>query len=600
MTDISRIRNFSIIAHIDHGKSTLADRLLEYTGTISARNMSEQVMDSMELERERGITIKAKAVRMIYKTPAGEEYILNLIDTPGHVDFAYEVSQALGACEGALLVIDASQGVEAQTLANADLAKQLGLKLIPIINKVDLPSADVEGVEEQVFDVLDILEDPVLTSAKEGRGTTEVLEAILREIPPPAGSSEAPLAALVFDSLYDSYRGVILYVRVVDGVLRKGTRVSFFSTGIEVTAEEVGFLTPKQCLAESLSAGEVGYLICGLKDIHQVHVGDTLMESERPLEKALPGYEEAKPVVFAGVFPINPADYPELKAALAKLHLEDSSFSHQIDTSQALGFGFRLGFLGLLHMDVVKERLEREFDLSLIVTSPNVVFQVRQKNSRKWETVDNPSKFPHYGDIEEIREPYVNVTIVLPVGFQEPVINLLKDRRGVHRSIEYLSRDRMIARYTMPLSEIVIDFYDRLKSVSRGYASFDYTPAGSRVSDLVKLEILIHGEPVDALSQVVHKDKAQAFGRALCEKLRELIPRQMFEVAVQASVRGKAIARETIRAMRKDVTAKCYGGDVTRKRKLLARQKEGKKKAKQLGAVEIPQEAFLAVLKIER
>ncbi|MFC1678848.1 translation elongation factor 4 [Elusimicrobiota bacterium] len=598
--DISKIRNFSIIAHIDHGKSTLADRLLEFTETIERRKMSEQVMDSMELERERGITIKAKAVRMTYRSPEGEEYILNLIDTPGHVDFTYEVSRALAACEGALLVVDATQGVEAQTLANADLAKRLDLVLVPVINKVDLPSADVEGVEEQIFDVLDILADPILTSAKEGRGTERVLEAIIGQIPPPRGSAERPLSALVFDSFYDPYRGVVLFLRVANGVVEKGKKLRFFSSGVEATAEEVGVLTPKQVPSKRLGAGEVGYLVCGLKDIHEVHVGDTIMEVGRALRKPLPGYEEAKPVVFAGVFPVNPADYPELKAAIEKLHLEDSSFAYQVDTSRALGFGFRLGFLGLLHMDIVKERLEREFDLNLIVTSPNVVFQIKCQGSKKWDTIDNPAKFPHYGDVETIREPHVDVTIILPVGFQEAVINLLKDRRGRHQSIEYISGSRMILRYEMPLSEIVLDFYDRLKSVSKGYASFDYHPSGHRECDLVKLDIMIHGESVDALSQIVHKDKAVFIGRALCEKLKELIPRQMFEVALQASMRGRIIARETIPAQRKDVTAKCYGGDVTRKRKLLAKQKAGKKRAKHLGSVEVPKEAFLAVLKIER
>ena len=594
----ARIRNFSIIAHIDHGKSTLADRLLEHTGTIHLRKKNEQVMDSMELERERGITIKAKAVRMRYRAQDGEDYILNLIDTPGHVDFTYEVSRALAACEGALLVVDATQGVEAQTLANAELAQKLNLKLIPVINKVDLPSADIAGTEEQVFDVLKITEDTVHASAKEGIGTADVLEAVVRRIPPPTGSLQKPLSALIFDSLFDTYRGVILYVRVVDGSVRRGKKIRFFSTGHEVTVEEVGHLTPKQVLAQELAAGEVGYLVCGIKNIHEVRVGDTMMESERPLSAPLPGYKEAKSVVFAGVFPVNPADYPELKAALEKLNLEDSSFHYQVDTSQALGFGFRLGFLGLLHMDIVKERLEREFDLSLIATSPNVIFKVRTRGNPNWQSIDNPAKFPHYGDIEAIEEPNVHVTIVLPVQHQEPVINLLKERRGEYHSIEYLTNERMIIRYDLPLSEMVLDFYDKLKSVSKGYASFDYSESGFKEADLVKLEILIHGDPVDALSQIVHKDKAHHIGKLMCEKLKELIPRQMFEVALQAAVRGKVVARETIAAMRKDVLAKCYGGDITRKRKLLSKQKEGKKRAKQLGSVEIPQEAFLAVLKI--
>ncbi|HAH06020.1 MAG TPA: elongation factor 4 [Elusimicrobia bacterium] len=598
MTEL--IRNFSIIAHIDHGKSTLADRLLELTGTVDPRKMSAQVMDSMELEKERGITIKAKAVRMRYKAQDGREYVLNLIDTPGHVDFSYEVSRALAACEGALLVVDATQGVEAQTLANAELAQGLGLKLIPVINKIDLPASDADGTEMQVLETLKILEDPLRVSAKDGQGVDAVLETIVRRIPPPAGSEGRPLAALVFDSIYDPYRGVVLYVRVVDGSMEKGRRIRFFSKDMVLTIEEVGHLVPRRSPCKRLAAGDVGYLVCGIKDIHQVRVGDTLMEIGRELQKPLPGYREAKCVVFAGVFPVNPADYGVLKGSLEKLNLEDSSFTYQVETSQALGFGFRLGFLGLLHMDIVKERLEREFGQNLIVTSPNVVFRVRTKKSKDWAVLDNPAKFPHYGDIEQIEEPFVNVTIVMPVRFQEPVINLLKDRRGEHRAVEYLSGERMIVRFEVPLSEIVLDFYDKLKSVSKGYASFDYHTSGHRASNLVKLEILIHGEPVDALSQIVHKEKSYYMGKALCEKLKELIPRQMFEVAIQAVVHGKAIARETIPAARKDVLAKCYGGDITRKRKLLEKQKEGKKRAKLLGSVEIPQEAFLAVLKISK
>lgn len=600
MQDPAKIRNFSIIAHIDHGKSTLADRLLELTGTIEKRHMTAQIMDSMELERERGITIKAKAVRMEYKDAKGESYVLNLIDTPGHVDFTYEVSRALAACEGALLVVDATQGVEAQTLANVDLAQKLDLKLLPIINKIDLPSADVEGVEEQIFDTLNILEDAVPISAKTGVGVSRVLDTIIEKIPPPSGSPEKPLAALIFDSLYDPFRGVIFYIRVVDGSLKKKTRVRFFSTGQDLVAEEVGYLTPKQVPAKSLSAGEVGYLVCGLKDIHAVRVGDTIMESTSPLSGALPGYKEPKSVVFAGIFPVNPADYPELKTSLEKLNLEDSSFNYAVDTSKALGFGFRLGFLGLLHMDIIRERLHREFGLNLIVTAPNVVFELRVKGDKKWKKIDNPAHFPHYGDIEEVREPYVEVTIIVPVTYQDSVITLLKDRRGEYSNIEYISGDRMIIRFILPMSEIVFDFYDKLKSCSKGYASFDYNPTGYRAAELVKLDILLHDESVDALSQIVHKEKAQKIGRGLCEKLRELIPRQQFEVAIQASVKGRVIARESVRAMRKDVTAKCYGGDISRKRKLLSKQKAGKKRAKQLGSVEVPQEAFLAILKIDR
>ncbi|MBI4376627.1 MAG: elongation factor 4 [Elusimicrobia bacterium] len=593
----ARIRNFSIIAHIDHGKSTLADRLLEATGTISARQMQEQVMDSMELERERGITIKAKAVRMRHAQD-GDEHVLNLIDTPGHVDFSYEVSRALAACEGALLVVDATQGVEAQTLANATLAQQIGLKIVPVINKIDLPAADVDGVTEQIFETLKILEDPVLVSAKQGLGTDEVLKAILRGIPAPQGDPARPLSALIFDSTFSTYRGVILLVRVVDGVIRPGMKVQFFSSKHEVTVEEVGFLTPRQTRAQSLSAGEVGYAICGIKDIHQVRVGDTVMESARPLSAPLPGYKEAKPVVFAGIFPINAADYENLAAALEKLHLEDSSFDYQPENSHALGFGFRLGFLGLLHMDIVKERLEREFNLSLIATSPNVEYRV-QTYDGLWSTLDNPAKFPPHGEIKALEEPFVLVTIVLPVEYQDGVLTLLKERRGEYVSIEYLTTQRMIIKYYLPLAEMVINFYDRLKSVSKGYASLDYAACENRLSDMVKVEILIHGEPVDALSQIVHKSKAYSVGRALCEKLKELIDRQNFEVAIQAKVEGKIIARETLAARRKDVLAKCYGGDITRKRKLLLKQKEGKKKAKLLGSVEIPQDAFLAVLKLD-
>ncbi|MBI5211479.1 MAG: elongation factor 4 [Elusimicrobia bacterium] len=585
------IRNFSIIAHIDHGKSTLADRLLEATGTISSRQMQAQVMDSMELERERGITIKSKAVRMRYG-----EYVLNLIDTPGHVDFSYEVSRALASCEGALLVVDASQGVEAQTLANAGLAQSIGLKIVPVINKVDLPAADVEKTTEQIAGIIHLAQDPILVSAKEGRGTEEVLQAIVRDIPPPKGDPSKPLAVLIFDSSYSVYRGVVLLVRVVDGSVHKGMKIMFHSSKQVFTVEELGHLTPKQVPAERLSAGEVGYLICGIKDIHEVRVGDTVMDAAHPLKDPVPGYKEAKPVVFAGVFPINPADYPSLAASLEKLNLEDSSFSYQQESSEALGFGFRLGFLGLLHMDIVKERLEREFNLSLIVTSPNVVYRIKAKGG--WKVVDNPAKFPAHGDIEAIEEPFVRMTILLPYQYQDGVLTLLKDRRGEHDRIEYVAGGRMIIVYDLPLAEMVVNFYDRLKSVSKGYASMDYTPMGYKGTDVVRLEVLIHGEPVDALSQIVHRDKAFTVGKAMCEKLKELINRQMFEVSIQARIGGRIIARETISARRKDVLAKCYGGDITRKRKLLAKQKEGKKRAKMLGTVEIPQEAFLAALKI--
>ena len=598
MTDISRIRNFSIIAHIDHGKSTLADRLLEMTGTIARRDMQAQIMDSMELERERGITIKAKAVRMDYAAPDGEKWLLNLVDTPGHVDFTYEVSRALAACEGALLVVDATQGVQAQTLANAMLAQAVGLRVIPVINKIDLPSSDVNGTLEQIFDTLKIIEDPVLISAKSGEGCQDVLDAIIKEIPAPKGDAAKPLSALIFDSSYSTFRGVILLIRVVDGFLKKGMTVKFFSTGTEAVVEEVGFLKPKQTPSEALSAGEAGYVICGIKDIHSVRVGDTVMEKARPLAAALPGYKEAKPVVFAGIFPIDQTEYTALKYALDKLNLEDSSFNYSAETSLALGFGYRLGFLGLLHMDIVKERLTREFGLDLIVTAPNVVYRV-QTSDGKWSVIDNPAKFPYHGEIKAIEEPFVLLTIVLPIEHQEAVLNLIKERRGVYVGIEYLSPTRMLIKYELPLAEMVVNFYDRLKSVSKGYATLDYHPIGYRESDMAKLEVLIHKEPVDALSQIVHRDKAHEVGAKLCAKLKELIDRQNFEVAIQASINGKIIARETLGAKRKDVIAKCYGGDITRKKKLLGKQKEGKKRAKLIGSVEVPQEAFLAALKID-
>ncbi|MBI4052274.1 MAG: elongation factor 4 [Elusimicrobia bacterium] len=586
------IRNFSIIAHIDHGKSTLADRLLEETQTIPIRLMKNQILDQMDLERERGITIKAKAVRMVY-----QGYVLNLIDTPGHVDFSYEVSRALAACEGVLLVVDASQGVEAQTLANAHLAQQAGLKIIPVINKVDLPQADVEGTITQIREVLKIDHPALKVSAKEGKGIREVLEAILQYVPAPNGNPQAPLAALIFDSIYDSYKGVVLYVKVIHGRMRQGQKLDMFSSGFSFQVEEAGYLTPAMKKSDGLSAGEVGYLVGGIKDVHKVRVGDTLMESSRPLTSALPGYREAKPVVFAGFFPMNPADYPALKTALEKLHLSDSSFYYQAESSQALGFGYRIGFLGLLHLEIVKERLEREFGLNLIATSPNVVYRVLTRGGA-WLEVDNPAKFPHYGEIQEVQEPYVRVTIVLPVSYMNPVMNLLKERRAEHRRVEYLSNQRMIIEYNIPLAEIILDFYDKLKSVSKGYASFDYESEGLRAADLVRLEVLIHGEEVDALSLVVHRSRSMIRARALCEKLKELIPRQMFEVAIQGRIEGRIIARENLPAVRKDVLAKCYGGDITRKRKLLQKQKEGKRRLKSLGNVEIPQEAFLAVLKL--
>lgn len=595
-----QIHNFSIVAHIDHGKSTLADRMLEATGTIPKRLMENQVLDKMELERERGITIKAKAVRMLYTPKASANappHILNLIDTPGHVDFSYEVSRALAACEGVLLLVDASQGVEAQTLAHAHMAQSMGLKIIPVINKVDLSQADADSTQEQIWEILKSDRVALRVSAKNGTGIDGVLEAVIKDIPQPPGGVSNPLAALIFDSLYDSYRGVILYIRVFEGKISQGMDIRLFSSGFDCNVEEMGYLEPSMVKAESLCAGEVGYLVAGIRDIHQVKIGDTIMDKSRPLEKALGGSRAAKPVVFAGVFPINPADYQALKAALEKLNLSDSSFHYTPESSRALGFGFRLGFMGLLHMDIVKERLEREFNLSLIVTSPNVVYRVRVKQGGEKE-VDNPAGFPHYGDILQVQEPYVRVSIITPVTYMEGVVNLLKEKRGEHRKIEYISNKRIIAEYELPLSEMIIDFYDRLKSVSRGYASFDYEPAGYRPSDVVRIEILLHGDAVDALSFMVHRSNAQVCGRLVCEKLKTLIPRQMFEIAVQARVEGRILSRETIPAARKDVIAKCYGGDVTRKRKLLGKQKEGKKRLKQLGEVEIPQEAFVAMLKL--
>jgi GTP-binding protein LepA len=599
-----KIRNFSIIAHIDHGKSTLSDRLLEMTHTIPERMMREQLLDKMDLERERGITIKAKAVRMHYftkdKNGKKEEYQLNLIDTPGHVDFSYEVARSLRACEGVLLVVDASQGVEAQTIAHAHLAQSLGLKVIPVLNKIDLQQADPDMAEEQVWE---ILKDPSIAervSAKTGKGFEGILNRIVKEIPAPSGSEKNPLSCLIFDSRYDPYRGVIIYLRVMEGKITPGMQIKLFSLDTVHKVEEVGCMAPEHVKTKYLSAGEVGYVIAGIKDIHDVKIGDTVIDFERPIKKALPGYQEIKPVVFASIFPVSPADYPNLRTAIEKLNLSDSAFTHQAESSKALGFGFRLGFMGLLHMEVVKERLEREFDLSLIVTSPNVVYKVQTKGDSQMQTVDNPARFPHYGDVLQTQEPYVRITIVTMVSFMESVMNLLKEKRGEYINQEHLSSQRVLIEYEMPLAEMVLDFYDRLKSASKGYASFDYELTDYKISDVVLMEILIHSEAVDALSVVVHKSKAQTQGRKLCEKLKELIPRQQFEIAIQARIKGKIIARENIRAMRKDVTAKCYGGDITRKRKLLEKQKEGKKRQKMVGNVEVPQEAFVAMLKIDK
>ncbi len=595
--DISRIRNFSIIAHIDHGKSTLADRLLEDTGTVPRREMRAQILDGMELERERGITIKAKAVRMLWTPPDGPQYLLNLIDTPGHVDFTYEVSRALAACEGALLLVDASQGVEAQTLANALLAQEAGLRLIPVINKIDLPSADPEGVKKQLREAVG-LEGPFYpTSAKEGRGVLEVLQAIVEQVPPPRGNPQEPLAALVFDSVYDAFRGVIVYVRILDGFLRPGMDVRFMATGASYTVEEVGHLKLKYVRAERLSAGEVGYVVCGLKDIHSVKVGDTLTEEYRPTSRPHPGYREMKPFVFAGFYPMAQGDYENLKKAIEKLHLQDAAFFYQAENSVALGFGFRCGFLGLLHLDIISERLRREFNVDLLVTAPTVIYRVTDQTGVQKE-LDSPAKFPPHGDILEIQEPYVLATVVVPSDYVGPVMQLCQDRRGNFLDMRYMTPTRVVLKYEMPLSEIIIDFFDQLKSLSKGYASFDYEHIGFRPGDLERLDVLINNEIVDAFSMVVPKAAAYYRGRDITERLRELIPRQMFEIPIQAAVGGRIVARETIRSMRKDVLSKCYGGDITRKRKLLEKQKEGKKRMRQFGQVEIPQEAFLAVLRL--
>jgi len=591
------IRNFCIIAHIDHGKSTLADRLLEKTGTITKREMRDQIMDGMELERERGITIKAKAVRMEYTNPKdGQHYIMNLIDTPGHVDFTYEVSRALAACEGALLLLDATQGVEAQTLANANLAKEAGLTIIPVINKIDLPAADPAMCQQQLKDILDIETPAVLTSAKLGQGITEILDAVIASVPAPAQNTSAPLKALVFDSVFDTFRGVVVYVRVLEGELKTGTKLKFMQTNRELVAEEIGILQLKMVKKDRLAAGDVGYVILGVKELQDVKMGDTLTALDRPAETPHPGYKEMKPFVFAGVYPVNPSDYDNLKKALEKLHLTDSAFAFTPETSSALGFGFRAGFLGLLHMDIVKTRVEREFEIPLIVTAPNVVYEVITQLDAKL-IVDNPARFPDLGEIKKILEPYVAATIVTPGDYVGPLMQLCQDRRGIFQDMKYITATRVALHYELPLAEIVSDFYNELKSLSKGYASFDYEYTGYSAADLVKMDILVNSELVDAFSLIVHKDKAFAQGRAMCESLKELIPRQMFEIPLQAKIENRIIARETIPAVRKDVLAKCYGGDISRKRKLLEKQKEGKKRMKQFGNVEIPQEAFMAILK---
>ncbi len=599
LSDKSHIRNFSIIAHIDHGKSTLADRLLERTNALTAREMADQVLDTMDLERERGITIKAHSVRLNYQAENGEDYVLNLIDTPGHVDFSYEVSRSLSACEGVLLVVDASQGVEAQTLANTYLALDHSLEIIPVINKIDLPSAEIPRITDQIENIIGLdATDAILASAKEGIGTEEILEAIVHRLPPPQGDYEKPLKALIFDSWFDSYRGVIVLVRVIDGTIRKGQQIRTVNTGQKFTVEQVGVITPKFVEAAELSVGDVGFVIANIKRITDVKIGDTITEESRPTSEPFPGYQEIKPMVFAGLYPTDNADYEDLRDALSKLQLNDSAFFYEPDTSGALGFGFRCGFLGLLHMEIVQERLEREFDLSLITTAPGVRYRITTQKGEVLE-IHNPSKLPEPGEIAKFEEPIISAMILTSDEYIGPILKLVEEKRGVQKGFEYVTKNRVLITYELPLNEIVLDFYDRLKSASRGYASLDYHFCGYQESRLVRLDILVAGDCVDALSLIVHQDTAAIRGRALAQKMKDLIPRQMFEVVIQAAIGSKIIAREVVRAMRKNVLAKCYGGDITRKRKLLERQKEGKKRMKRLGQVDIPQEAFLAILKVE-
>ncbi len=591
------IRNFSIIAHVDHGKSTLADRLLEFTGTLSEREKTEQFLDKMDLERERGITIKAQAVRIHYTADDGIKYEFNLIDTPGHVDFSYEVSRSLMACEGALLVVDASQGVEAQTVANAYMASDSGLELIPVINKIDLPSADPDRVKKEIEDVIGIsAEDAVLASAKDGTGTKDILEAIVKRISPPPDNSALPLKALIFDSWFDSYQGVVMLIRVYEGKLELGDQIKFMSTGKSFEVRKLGVFSAMAVEVGELGTGEVGFISASIKDISEAKVGDTITNTARPTDKPLAGFRVMKPMVFSGLYPIEPNDYDKLREALEKLGLNDSSLVYEPETSIALGFGFRCGFLGLLHLEIVKERLEREFQLELITTAPTVVYKATDKK-RQVTYVDNPSELPTPDKIEIIEEPYVKISVHTPNTYLGAIFDLCIKKRGIQKDIRYITQDRVIIEYEIPLSEIVFDFYDKLKSVSRGYASMDYEPVGYIASDLIKLDVLVNGEPVDALSIIVHKEKAFERGRELISKLRSLIPRQLYEVVIQAAIGNRIVARESVKPVRKDVTAKCYGGDVTRKRKLLEKQKEGKKRLKQIGKIEIPQEAFLAVLK---
>jgi GTP-binding protein LepA len=596
---VRRIRNFSIIAHIDHGKSTLADRILELTRSVDPLKMRDQLLDSMDLERERGITIKAQAVRVLYTARDGETYELHLIDTPGHVDFSYEVSRSLAACEGALLVVDAAQGVEAQTLANTYLAIDSGLELVPALNKIDLPSAEPERVSHEIGELLGEEPDDVLRiSAKTGEGVRDALEAIVQKIPPPAGDPDAPPRALIFDSIFDQYRGVVAYVRVVDGTFFKGDAIKAMQAGTRAEIDEIGFFSPDMVKTDRLESGEVGYIITGIKDVAKLRVGDTLTNESKPATEALPGYREVRPVVFCGLYPIDTDRYADLRDALEKLALNDAALSYEPETSRALGFGFRCGFLGLLHMDIVRERLEREYGLELLATTPNVEYRVTLRNGEE-VAVHSPTEMPDPSTIEAIEEPYIRATIITPPDYVGAIMDLCQERRGMHVDMHYLSEQRVQLRYDLPLAEIVLDFYDLLKSRSRGYGSLDYEILGYRPSDLVKLDILLAGDSVDALSLVVHRDKAYMAGRALVERLQKKIPRQLFEVAIQASVGSRIIARETVKPVRKDVIAKCYGGDVTRKRKLLEKQKAGKRRMKQVGRIEVPQDAFLAVLELD-
>ncbi|WP_309088013.1 translation elongation factor 4 [Phenylobacterium sp.] len=597
-TPLDKIRNFSIVAHIDHGKSTLSDRLIQETGALSAREMSEQVLDNMDIERERGITIKAQTVRLHYKADDGETYILNLMDTPGHVDFAYEVSRSLAACEGSILVVDASQGVEAQTLANVYQAIDNNHEIVPVLNKIDLPAAEPDRVRQQIEDVIGLdASDAVECSAKSGVGIHDVLEAIVRRLPPPKGERDAPLKALLVDAWYDQYLGVVVLVRVFDGTLKVGQKVKMMQTGAQYQIDRLGVFRPKQTDVAELGPGEVGFITASIKEVAHAAVGDTITDERKPTDKPLPGFREVQPVVFCGLFPVDAADFEDLRAAIGRLRLNDASFTYEMETSAALGFGFRCGFLGLLHLEIIQERLSREFDLDLIATAPSVVYRVKMTNGDEIE-LHNPADLPDPVKIDSIAEPWIKATIFTPDEYLGSIIKLCQDRRGEQRELSYVGNRAMVV-YDLPLNEVVFDFYDRLKSISKGYASFDYSIEGYRVGDLVKMSILVNAEPVDALSMLVHRDRAESRGRGMVEKMKELIPPHMFQIPIQAAIGGRIIARETVRALRKDVTAKCYGGDISRKRKLLDKQKEGKKRMRQFGKVEIPQEAFIAALKMD-